>query len=102
MKSLALACGLIAISFGSVAQPCQTPVKQSEYVGQDPHAMSKPKLERVQEALAKAGYTTPTDGIWNDDSAAALISFQANRALPTTHGGIDGSTLSALGLGGKL
>lgn len=106
MKTLAIACVVTAVSVASVmAQPSQVPAQPSQpaqIVGQNPHAMTKPDIEKVQEALVKAGYKTPTDGVWTDDSTAALVSFQANRALPATHGGIDGSTLSALGLGGKL
>jgi N-acetyl-anhydromuramyl-L-alanine amidase AmpD len=60
--------------------------------------MPKTDVARVQSALVQAGYTTPTDGIWNPQSATALTQFQGNRAIAATNGGIDGSTLSALGL----
>lgn len=65
---------------------------------QDPHTMSTSDIQRIQGALVNAGYLTTVDGVWNDQSAAALNAFKTNRALPNTNGGVDHSVMSALGL----
>ena len=71
----------------------------AQATAQDPNSMAKPELQRIQDALVKAGYDTGgTDGVWSPQSAAALNQFEANRSLPSTNGKIDHSVLSALGL----
>jgi hypothetical protein len=55
----------------------------------------------IQEALASRGYlkTTPS-GVWDQDSVAAMKSFQADQKLATT-GKLTSLSLIALGLGPK-
>lgn len=105
MKALAVATllGTVLAIAPAVAQPSTSQSAgnpaTSQPVGEDPHTMAKPEVERVQQALVKAGYQADTNGVWSAGSEAALKEFQANRALPATNGRIDRSTLSALGLG---
>jgi peptidoglycan hydrolase-like protein with peptidoglycan-binding domain len=93
-------CTMIMASSAALAQPSTTaPPAAQPATGQDPASMPKPDLQRIQSALAKAGYDPgTTDGAWTPQSATALSQFQANRALPSTNGKVDHSVLSALGL----
>ena len=55
----------------------------------------------IQEALASRGYLkTPPTGVWDQDSVAAMKSFQADQKLATT-GKLNSLSLIALGLGPK-
>jgi peptidoglycan hydrolase-like protein with peptidoglycan-binding domain len=66
---------------------------------QDPRNMPKAQIQQVQQTLTGFGYSPGNvDGAWTPESAQALAQFQANRALPTTHGLIDQTTASALHL----
>jgi Putative peptidoglycan binding domain len=91
MKLLILAVLVVNVTVGAA---------MAQATGQDPHTMPKQDIVRIQSALSQAGYDTTTDGVWGSQSEAALVQFQANRALPATEGMIDHSTLSALGLPG--
>jgi hypothetical protein len=91
MKLLILAVLVVNVTVGAA---------MAQATGQDPHTMPKQDIVRIQSALSQAGYDTTTDGVWGSQSEAALVQFQANRALPATNGMIDHSTLSALGLPG--
>ena len=98
--AMLVTCAMIMASSAALAQPSTTaPPAAQPTAGQDPASMPKPELQRIQSALAKAGYDPgTTDGAWTPQSASALSQFQANRALPSTNGKVDHSVLSALGL----
>src|SRR5689334_17319843 len=64
---------------------------------QDPAKMPKAEVAKIQKALEHEGYNPGSiDGNWGPESEQALKEFQANRALPTSHGQIDSMTLHAL------
>ena len=98
--AMLVACSMSMTLTAALAQPSTTaPPAAQPAAGQDPTSMPKPELQRIQSALAKAGYDPgTTDGAWTPQSATALTQFQANRALPSTNGKVDHSVLSALGL----
>ena len=98
--AMLVTCAMTMASSAALAQPSTTaPPAAQPAAGQDPTSMPKPELQRIQSALAKAGYDPgTTDGAWTPQSATALSQFQANRALPGTNGKVDHSVLSALGL----
>lgn len=59
--------------------------------------LSKAQIMQVQQALKAQGYDPGSiDGTWGADSQKAIGLFQANRALPDSHGQIDENTLHAL------
>lgn len=97
--SATLLASAAALAQTAPAQPGAQPAAQAQPPGQDPAAMAKPDVARIQDALVKAGYDPgATDGSWTPQSTTALNLFVANRALPATNGRVDHSVLSALGL----
>jgi len=61
--------------------------------------LSQAQVTQVQQALKTQGYDPGTlDGTWGAGSQTALTSYQANRALPDSHGQIDQNSLNALGI----
>lgn len=84
----------VALVLGSVAIG---PLLAQETAPQDPTKMPKAELAKVQQALKQQGYDPgAVDGTWGPQSTQALANFQANRAIATTHGLIDSSTLHSL------
>lgn len=84
----------VAVILGSITAG---PLLAQETAPQDPTKMPKAELAKVQEALKHEGYDPGNvDGSWGPGSTQALAGFQANRAIPTSHGLIDSTTLHAL------
>jgi peptidoglycan hydrolase-like protein with peptidoglycan-binding domain len=73
------------------------PLSAQETAPQDPAKMPEAEVAKVQQALRQQGYDPgAVDGTWGQQSAEALKDFQTNRAIPTSHGLIDSTTLHAL------
>src|SRR6476659_3338988 len=84
----------VALVLGSIAAG---PLLAQETAPQDPTKMPQAELAKVQQALKQRGYDPgKVDGTWGSESTQALAAFQASRAIATTHGLIDSSTLHAL------
>jgi peptidoglycan hydrolase-like protein with peptidoglycan-binding domain len=84
----------VALVLGAIAAG---PLLAQETAPQDPTKMPKAELAKVQQALKQQGYDPgEVDGTWGSGSTQALAAYQANRAIATTHGSIDSSTLHAL------
>ena len=84
----------VALVLGSITAG---PLLAQETAPQGPTKMPKAELAKVQQALKQQGYDPgKVDGTWGSESTRALADFQANRAIATTHGLIDSSTLHAL------
>jgi regulator of extracellular matrix RemA (YlzA/DUF370 family) len=59
--------------------------------------MTRPTIQRVQQALKDAGYYHgPIDGIWGSSSRSATRSYQKAKGLPVA--GLSVATMEALGL----
>lgn len=58
--------------------------------------LSANDIEDVQQILSDRGYALEVDGVWGNNTAAAVRQFQAQNGLPVT-GTLTASTLSALG-----
>ena len=64
---------------------------------QDPTKMPQAELAKVQQALKQQGYDPGAiNGTWGPGSEEALKAYQANRAIPTSHGMLDSTTLHTL------
>jgi len=73
------------------------PLLAQETAPQDPANMPIAELAKIQQALKQQGYGPgKVDGTWGSESTKALADFQANRAIPTSHGLLESSTLHAL------
>jgi hypothetical protein len=84
----------VALILGSIAA---SPLPAQETASQDPTKMPQAELAKVQQALKHEGYDPGNvDGTWGPGSTQAVADFQANRAIPTSHGLIDSTTLHAL------
>ena len=84
----------VVLILGSIATG---PLLAQETGQQDPTKMPKAEVAKVQQALRQQGYDPgAVDGTWGNESVEALKDFQANRAIPTSHGLIDSTTLHAL------
>ena len=84
----------VALVLGSITAG---PLLAQETAPQDPTKMPQAELAKVQQALKQRGYDPgKVDGTWGSESTQALAAFQASRAIATTHGLIDSSTLHAL------
>jgi peptidoglycan hydrolase-like protein with peptidoglycan-binding domain len=88
----------VALILGSIAAG---PLLAQETAPQDPTKVPQAELAKVQQALKRQGYDPGVvDGTWGPQSTQALTDFQAHRAIATSHGLLDSSTLHALHVAG--
>jgi hypothetical protein len=85
--ALTLATVLVASAQGSVAFAQSTP---------PPAAVTEPVIKALQEALNKQGIAVKADGILNEQTRAAIRTYQSQHHLPVT-GEPDAATLAKLG-----
>ena len=62
-----------------------------------PERMDRSEVTAVQQALNDAGHDVTVDGLWGQQTARAVMDYQASNGLPAS-GDIDARTATALGL----
>lgn len=78
-------------------QPGQT-MQEETMQHQAPMGLEEQDIREIQEALANAGYDPgEADGIWGEQTSAALQEFQETEGLSAT-GELDEETIALLGL----
>ncbi len=63
------------------------------------HQLSTGQVEEIQRALNQKGDNAGrVDGKWGPETESAIMAFQKSMSIASTHGNVDATTLTALGL----